>query len=99
MALATNQLEIGKKLVATFVDIQGETQQISAGLLTIMPVQDVELVYSTKRLTLFIVPKPVNPWIIISNTGQKLECKAQQDAKTFMTEMKVLAIFAKNLYN
>ena len=99
MALATNQLEIGKKLVATFVDIQGETQQISAESLTIMPVQDVELVYSTKRPTLFIVQKPVSLWIIISNTGQKLEFRAQQDAKTFMTGIKVLVIFAKNLYS
>ena len=97
MALATNQLEIGKKLVATFVDIQGETQQISVELLIIMSVQDVELVYRTKRLTLFIVQKAVSLWIIVSNTGQKLEFRAQQDAKKFMTGMRVLVIFAKNL--
>jgi hypothetical protein len=43
-----------------------------------------------------IAQKPVSLWIITLSTGPKPECWVRQDAKQFMTEMAVLATFAKN---
>lgn len=71
-----SQPEIGKKLVAIFVDTQGVILKESVALLIKVLVQGVELGFNIKKLMLFTVLKLASLWIIVSSIEVKQGCRA-----------------------